>query len=328
MKFLIALLAFLSIIFSWGVLTPSVHYFFEVGKHLAPFLVLVHVTALFWFLLPLSAETPFRKTIITLLLAVITMYALPVVPYYRNKMGEKAINCTEEAPCIDFSFLQVVLAQGTSGNAIKFRVGKESPDIVAIFHPTTTNLRSLRLEESYPFRFERGRDDGWGLALYSKFKFVTTPMTSLGDDIPQIIKSEVQIAEGRNFEITLYNGAPITKNEYYTNKLISRRILTLLKHHQHEGIVSSDSHATLYSGFFKPFIWAAGYSDVRAGFTPFEPGRVLELSTAHTLARGALKVESLTQSRTPIDDDLMTLVKFQTPKKPEKPWEALPAELD
>jgi endonuclease/exonuclease/phosphatase (EEP) superfamily protein YafD len=301
-------------------LLPAFHYLIEINKSAGTYYLAAHVTA-FVLLILLRSR---RSAVLHLFLA--AFYGMYLVPYYVST-GEESVRVCDLTPdaCTRFKILYAnVNAFSSPSSALPDLISSENPDVVAIVELTPSWNAGLALESKYPYRISIPEPHCFGLGLFSKFPISGTPVTEIGEDVPRVIVTELEVSPGRTLEFTVFHGLPPSETSMVLNKLITRRLLTILKHDDKEGIVVADMNATPFSGFYRPFLWAAGFSNAMHGRGLYRTwnatSELLRFTIDHVLYRGEVKVRSARVGDTIGSDHLPLIVEFETPKKLPEKW--------
>lgn len=174
------------------------------------------------------------------------------------------------------------------------------PDVVALFE-SRRNFHSA-VEATTHFevsRFEPQVAEA-GISLLSRYPLVpnTDIQTNFGDDVRPAIFARVQGPAGQPLALLAFDLLPPTSDDArYRNKLLSRRVATILRHEQAYPVVLSDLNATPYSATYQGFLDGAKLSDAMWGFgllgtwTTHQP--LLRLTLDHVMYREPLEVVNL-----------------------------------
>jgi endonuclease/exonuclease/phosphatase (EEP) superfamily protein YafD len=142
-----------------------------------------------------------------------------------------------------------------------------NPDVISLNEVSETWLENLRpVLQQYPHHVENGRDDNFGIALYSKFPFAKSRIHWF---VAGGVPSAMAAIPFQKQMVTILSTHPLPPSSpgYYRERnaqlmAIAQKRMSLGSHL----VVVGDLNTTPYSPTFKSFIEATGLRDSRRGF--------------------------------------------------------------
>ena len=316
----------LSIVFSLANLLPTINYLLEFNKNLGAYYLFFHLASLglviFW------RNFRRRAAYIIVLLGLSSFYLFPLVPYWSTPDRAEASVCgVQPDACVTLKVLYAnVEAPNHDFKSFVKLVRDVKPDLLGVLELTPEWRDALsQTSGELPHKIELPEPGCFGLGIYSRFPITGDVITSLGEETPSVIVADVEVAPERKLQLTLFHTFPVFSREAFkVDKLITRRLLTILKHNDREGILMADMNATVYSNYYTPFIWAAKFSNAMNGFG-FQRSWNTKLWAArfaidHVLYRGEMRVKSFRVLDAFGSDHFPILVEFEVPKRLTAPW--------
>lgn len=165
-----------------------------------------------------------------------------------------------------------VLRENQKYDTVRNEINGNSPDIVVIQELDDKWSEELQpVKENYPFMYEISRDDGFGIALYSKIHITEIRKLNVGMlDIPAI--SAFCDYEGKVFEIICIHTTPPTNQTYFKNtQKITQDLADYIAENGHNAIIAGDFNTSHYSYNYKNFIKTSKMKDLSSIFHPTWP---------------------------------------------------------
>lgn len=242
---MLRILFLLSLLLSLLNVLPAVYWFQEVNSNLGPVYLGIHVVSLIWLWIVRKAFSLRRLIGLSLVLFGMSAYYLkPIVQAWT----------VPEVPYVTGKFAKVILARLSEHSAqtkiIVEDVQVNQPDLLLLTGLKSSDLNIPELSKNYHFNKSVIEEEGHGLAIYSKYDFVGTPTTSLGDFLPPVIIADIALPTGAVKVAVLSTLPPINQLAFRTDKLIIRRLVTMMRHQKDPVIVAGNFFATPFSKFY------------------------------------------------------------------------------
>lgn len=304
-------------------LLPPFKYFQDLNRNLGVYYLVAHIVSIL-IVVVLGSELVKKHRLIIPLVLLSLYYIKTLLPFYLSADTTTHEECQKADACVTFKALQISLPLYGSGALPVQLVAKEKPDLLGLIGYNKFWKEHVKIGAEYPNKIELPTEDGFGLALYSKFPFTGEPLTKTGADTPPVVKTGMVVGKDRVIEVTLFKAEIPSAATQNLNKLIVRRLLTIFKHDDIEGIVMTELNATPFAGAYGLLTSGAMYDSTMEGrglaATWTGGNGMLRLSFDHILYRGFLAVkdmrvlESVGSTHQPISAE------FEIPKQIAKPW--------
>lgn len=206
-----------------------------------------------------------RKTVTGLLIVCIVVLNLFSV------LGSVKVNDNTKKQGFTIEVVNV-LRENQKYDTVRNEINGNSPDIVVIQELDDKWSEELQpVKENYPFMYEISRDDGFGIALYSKIHITEIRKLNVGMlDIPAI--SAFCDYKGKVFEIICVHTTPPICQKYFKNtQKITNDLANYIAENGHNAIIAGDFNTTLYSYNYKNFIKTSKMKDLSSIFHPTWP---------------------------------------------------------
>ncbi len=317
-KTLLLTLIWLSAILSAANLLPNFCLEHEINRNLGCYYLALHLLSLVILFLPAFEEARFRKCLALLLLALCGFYLVRLYALYVPVENPWASVCQKPGACVKLRtfFAHVPKTEDEQGALVQ-SITMESPDLLVLVD-TPANLPAGL--PTYPFQARTAQ----GLVLLSRRQIQGQGEFSLGQDVPGAIMAEVVIGKKRTLQISVIDTYPLRGDALQKNKLITRRILTPLKHNDREGVLFASLHATHFSNFYLPFVWAAKFENAANGFGLWHTwggtSYFKRFAVDHVLVRGFVAVNRYEVLRLPGMAHMPVVVELETPLEVKSAW--------
>lgn len=206
-----------------------------------------------------------RKTVTGLLIVCIVVLNLFSV------LGSVKVNDNTKKQGFTIEVVNV-LRENQKYDTVRNEINGNSPDIVVIQELDDKWSEELQpVKENYPFMYEISRDDGFGIALYSKIHITEIRKLNVGMlDIPAI--SAFCDYRGKVFEIICVHTTPPTNQTYFKNtQKITQDLADYIAENGHNAIIAGDFNTSHYSYNYKNFIKTSKMKDLSSIFHPTWP---------------------------------------------------------
>ncbi len=206
-----------------------------------------------------------RKTVTGLLIVCIVVLNLFSV------LGSVKVNDNTKKQGFTIEVVNV-LRENQKYDTVRNEINGNSPDIVVIQELDDKWSEELQpVKENYPFMYEISRDDGFGIALYSKIHITEIRKLNVGMlDIPAI--SAFCDYKGKVFEIICIHTTPPTNQTYFKNtQKITQDLADYIAENGHNAIIAGDFNTSHYSYNYKNFIKTSKMKDLSSIFHPTWP---------------------------------------------------------
>ena len=207
---------------------------------------------------------PFKKLWIpyifaTLSLALFNLY--PVLPYYIQPEFFEASAEGHELKVVSYN----IKTENTNYEEVTQVLQESGADILFIMETNDRWLSEFsKLQELYPYKLSRGRDDNFGLALYSKLPFHRSGFEMFG-----VVPSITASIDFHGFIVHLYGTHPVPPVNRFASRERDQQLANLAKSIQGKTgnvILLGDLNATPYCSAFKTFTKDSGLRDSALGF--------------------------------------------------------------
>jgi hypothetical protein len=314
----LTLLVWVSVLLSLSNLLPVFHLWQEININLGCYYLAAHVLTLALLSGSWAGQMRLRRTLRVTLAILCIFYGTYLYRFYMPVSGAPLTRCGEGEKC---ALLRVLFAHfpqlDAAQEALLSLVCEEQPVLVAL-------VGAPQSLPEYLQRFPHQVRSAENLTFSSMRPLSGKGRVSLGEDMPEVLMSTLEVSEGRTLEMTLLDGFPLEDGALLKNKLLTRRLLTNLKHNDHEGLLFASLHVTPFSNYYRPFVWAAKFQNASNGFGLWYTwdGRSYfkRLSVDHVLARGYLNVRRYETRMLPGEAHLPVVVEFETPLSVTTPW--------
>ena len=275
-------------------LLPIQNFWIEINRNLSGYYLAAHVVTMAALAIRMANVRFRRQRVLTVLLlaALCLQYLLPIFPFF-GLVRREAVPQHED-------HLRILYANVHTENEdhlrLKQMIGAQDPDLVLLLEVSERWDRDLALAAQYPFRKVIPRDDNFGLGLYSKFPFDNQVQISLGEELPPVIIAKLQAPWKAPLMIALYHALPpMNEDHFQLDRLLHRRMITLLRNVSDDVVLAADMNATPWSGFYKLFLEGAKLSDAAEGYglsrTWNAMNQLQRLTLDHVLFKGRLEVD-------------------------------------
>jgi hypothetical protein len=198
---------------------------------------------------------------------------------------------------------------------------KEQFDVVAIAGWNAAWADKLAALDQLPYRHQIAREDGYGLALLSRYALTEDSSPFFGEGLPPVLHVVIEPVPGQAIHaVVLKTPPPFSAEDYHIAKLLVRRLSTPYRHTSTPTIFFTHLNAPQSSLSYARLRKAARLSNVMWGFglprTWHSQHWYLRFPLAHILYRGDLMVEnpkvigSFGMAHSPIQADFLLSYRF------------------
>ena len=258
---MLRILFILSLLVSLLNFLPTFYWVLEVNSNFGAIYLGIHVVSLIWLWVVRKAFSLRRLLALSLILiGMSASYLKPIIQAWS----------VPEVPYVTGKFLKVLLVR-TSEDLAQTKIIVEDirinqPDLLLLTGLKSSDLNISELSKSYPFRKSIIEEEGHGLAIYSKYSFAADPTTSLGDFLPPAIIADIALPTGVVKVAVLSTLPPTNQQAFKTDKLIIRRLVTMMRHQKDPVIVAGNFFATPFSKFYGRIM---EWTDLRSAATRY-----------------------------------------------------------
>ena len=230
---------------------PSRGYFSEAASNWQGYFLILSFVSL----LILGFSRVWKKSI-RLILSLIIVFSsiLPIksaLPYFTASNNIPSKHSTNQ---FSVMFMNVNIFNQNLNKVLDL-ITLKNPDILIIQELSSELQVRLAEKDQYIERVEIPAKDPFGLALYSKFPIISPRsenlLTSVGEGLTLIILANLNIKSMPVSLVSLHPFPPISRKLWRSNKLLTRRVATLLRHKSKNVILASDLNMSIFSKRFK-----------------------------------------------------------------------------
>lgn len=223
-------------------------------------------------------------------------YLLRLKPYLLASQATVATSQT--APNTkNLSTIFIHLDAQTAATQLIDYLEREQFDVVALVGWNTAWAEKLSALPWLPYRQQLVREDGYGLALLSRYAVSEVSNPFLGEGVPAVLHVSIEVTPGQVINaVVLKTPPPFSAHDYHTAKLLVRRLSTPYRHTTESTIFFTHLNAPHTSLSYGRLRKAAGLSDSMWGFglhrTWHSQHWYLRFALAHVLYRGDMIVRN------------------------------------
>ncbi len=288
-------------------------WFIELSLNFFTYFLILHIVSLVWlaFYRKLLHKIAFRILVIGTL-AFSASYLRILAPFYLEQPKPATTGKS-------FTVLYAnVEGQNKEYGKLKTLIVSHTPEIVALNELTAEWADALNLAQTYPYHIEIKREDNYGIGLYSQYPFEGSPLLTVGESgekMQPLISTVIRFPEKAISLSVVHASPPLYYGAFYRNKLLLRRLSTVLRHQEMPQILVGDLNATPFSDSYRAFFewndfkdaaWGFGYSSTWNAKNPF-----FRLKIDHFLYNNNLGVETYRVLPEIGSDHYPLFVKFQ-----------------
>lgn len=150
-------------------------------------------------------------------------------------------------------------------NSVLDEIKVNNPDIVILQETDKLWLENVSiLKEQYPYYKEQAREDNFGIALYSKIKFIFSDTEEWTEYLLPVIRADFDY---KNSTLSLYcvHTLPPANKEYINtrNEMLNQINSIIMKNKDKNIIIAGDLNTTVYSYAYKKFIASTKITDAQ-----------------------------------------------------------------
>jgi hypothetical protein len=320
LKRLVVVCIWLSLLLSAANLVPNFILLQEINRNFGCYYMALHLVTLVVLLFPAFEELPYRKGIYLALVSLCVFYATHIYELYVPPSNGDPGGCAS-GKCFALKALFVHFPRSDLGEAeLAAIIEQESPTLVAL---VGAPAELSAFSKGFPYSVRTPQ----GLVLLSRNQLEGSGRLSLGTEagMPEAIVTEVIISSTRRLQITVLDTFPLTDDALLKNKLLTRRLLTLLRHNDREGLLFASLHATPFSSYYGSFIWGGKFESAANGYglwyTWDGTSSFKRFTLDHVLVRGFLTVTDYEVLQAEGMSHLPVLVEIATPTNVSSPWQ-------
>jgi len=231
------------------------HWYLETMGHFrVQYLVLLLVCGtLFW----LAAR--WRRALVTTGVAAVNLAV--VLPFYfvAPTANSTGVSMTAVAANVKFPNRQ-------RGRLLHY-VRQVDPDWLALMEITPSWARTLQpLDESYPFCVKISRRGGFGMALYSRYRWSEARTIPLGDEADYCLRVRTRVA-GRKWTLfVVHTASPSSAQRVASRNHQLSCLADLVKRESDPVMIMGDLNITSWSPVFSDLLSSTGLRDSRRGW--------------------------------------------------------------
>lgn len=247
---------------SYSNLLPTKSFLQEINVSFFLYYLILHISCLVFLIRFRNFVSRKALFIFAFALSAISMvYLSTLLPYYFSK-HEQSISGKR------FKLLYAnVLVSNREFSKLRDLIQSKDPDFVILLEAGRECLQALQLDGRYPQHTSFPDAGTHSISLFSKFPFVGKGVYDIGEDLPKVIVERVLIAPERELSIYAFHTYPPIRNSILeVNRLISRRLATILKHDTNDLVVATDLNASPFSIFYKRFANWLKLNDAMHGY--------------------------------------------------------------
>ncbi len=293
----------------------------EINTNFGSYYLFIHLLSVVLLLFVFRGKYRGRRLVLGYGIALIIWQLAPLVPFL--------VDFDDEKPCSSCRTFTLLYANLYSGNktmqALVSEIQTREPDIVALLEVRSAALQGvLDFRSRYPYSSEVPRDDDFGLALYSKFKFINEPLTDIGMDVPPAIIAALDLGMATPLSLALFHVTPpVSSRALEKNKRIVRRIATMFRHDSPNFLAVADMNATPHSPYYQLFEKTGGLRHVLYGEGLFRTwnafNSLLRFQIDHIFYRGHIERESVQKLDSHGSDHFPIFVRFRISEASNSP---------
>lgn len=277
--------------FSLNNFCPTWYWYQEVSINFGCYWLLLHsVSALVVLGWKIPSRRGLRYTLATLLLLLSATYFGRIAKFYLPPSREIA------EPMGSFSAVHFEASSAAQAEDIADVIRSKNPDLVGLTGLTEESAKALSFGALFPYSRVELKPGFPGVALFSRFPFVTEPRTAVGEKVAPIVSVALDLGAGNRLQVILFQTQPfLARRFFYTNRILARRVSTPLRQVHERVLVFGNFNATPFSGLYKRFRDAGKLRDAMQGFgfdrTWSAENPFLRLTLSHFLYRGMDAIE-------------------------------------
>ncbi len=243
---LLNLLSFLSVISH----KISNYWQLEVVANFQAYYFFLHVFVLLLLIFLRKKAIRFYRTLFILQFVFILNIGRMLFPFYYSEDFSETLSKT--------SMFRILYANVYSANQqtdnLKEIIETNNPDLICLLETNKTWSKALNLKKTYPFNFEILREDDFGISVYSKYKLGDRAISDFGVNLNPAYYNFVEVAGRKIYFALLHAQPPLSNESLFQNKLLLRRLSSLIRFEDDSIIVLGDFNATPYSFFYRKFV--------------------------------------------------------------------------
>lgn len=249
------MLIWIGCICSLAAFLPARHFLIEIFQSLGWYFLLGHSLALVF----LSAIFLWERRFRTLLFVT----NIPFILFYSYILSTWYFPAATPATCdqaVDTSpqlktFFANVFKLNENFSALRSQILAEDPHLIGLVEVDQRWIDMLDLDAAYPHHIVRSQDDFFGIALFSKFPLTALP-EGFGADLRPTVFAEIEAGEFAGTSVGVVHAMPPRSTYAVThNRVLYRRMATLLRHVEQPVVLLGDFNATIFSSSLRTFLW-------------------------------------------------------------------------
>lgn len=233
----------------------SYHWFFDLFSHFRvqyAIVLLVMALILLW---------QRKAGVASVLMAFVALNLWSIVPLYVSP--ERKVDPEEKPQRL---LLQNVRTQGGDPSSVIELIHQEAPDVVVLQEISAGWVKALNvLNEDYPHRAIRSREDNFGIGLYSRWPIEAAEFIQLGSIPVPAIVATLQVDKQSWQLLATHPPPPLGASGSDMRNTILRAIPHQLST-EHPVLVAGDLNITRFSPHFARLLDTTGLIDSASGF--------------------------------------------------------------